>query len=121
MSTLRLGRLLHYLFTISGALAVVMQVLRPEWLIQLAGGHIMRPRTWAWQDPDLSLVTAVSSEINLSATYGTAAGMAICTYLWWRSTAPTNMPNAARLPKQGPPPAVLATERSKPLGMRDGP
>jgi len=100
MSMFQFGRFLRRAFTAAGAFGVVMQVVRPEWLIQLAGGQVMRPHAWAWEVPDPSLVTAVSSQINWSATYGPAIGMAVCTYIWWRSTGRLESLEAARLAQE---------------------
>jgi len=84
MSIFPLGVFLRYLFTAAGVLGVVMQLLRPVWEVHLAGGQSMHPSVWAWQEPDLTLVAATSSGIDWMATLGPAAGMAICTFLWWR-------------------------------------
>lgn len=84
MSMFRLGVFLRYLFTATGVFGVLMQALHPVWEVHLAGGQVMHPNPWAWQEPDLSLVTATSSEIDWMATLGPAVGMAMCTFLWWR-------------------------------------
>lgn len=76
--------ILRFLFTATGVVAVLMQALHPVWDVGLVGGQTMHPRPWAWQQPDLSLVTVSSSAIDWGATLIPALGIAIGTYVWWR-------------------------------------
>lgn len=96
MSMFRLGVFLRHLLTASGTFATLMLLLEPEWQISLLSGQTMRPRVWLWQEPDLSLVAAVSSQINWMATLGLAAAGAICTYAWWRVTGRLQSAEAAQ-------------------------
>ena len=62
---------------------MVFCILRPQWEIRLRGGQVMRPRLWLWQEPDLRLVTALTSEVHYLEMFLSATGMLVCTYFWW--------------------------------------
>jgi hypothetical protein len=101
-----LNSTLRYVGTACGLLGATLCILRPSWEIRLIGGQVMRPSLWLWEQPYLTLATAVSSKVNVVEVLLSSLGMLLCTYVWWwlgGTTIPRVAPTLRRRIETSPP------------------